>query len=330
MHRIVKKIALFLLVVGLLHTSLSLYLELRFSDVHWISRRLSGTLDIVYLGDSVLDAVFDDDSDRSTLDRMLANQLLLRQVTQLSLPAHNPDMFEVICDYMSYRDIKPRTAVVPVNMRSFSPSWEKRFSYQFSEEKRLLSNPFLYRLLIKPLKIFKYNKDFIERDVLESTPVFDGDREIGTVALLLSQMWYVEDVRKQYPGLQITEKLKRNSIAFQYLYTMDENNSRLQSLVDTALKLREMEINAVFYLTPINYEFAVDYYDQSARGRIEANAELVKRVMAKHGFEVLDYTFSLGRDKFGDIRLFPNEHLREQGRLFLAEQLAGYILDKGY
>jgi hypothetical protein len=330
MRRIIKKSALFLLLVGLAHTALSSLLDLRFSDVEWIAQRLSGTLDIVYMGDSVLDAVYNSDKDRSTLDRMLSRNLPRRRVKRLNSPALNPDMFEVICEYMSYKGVKPRTAVVPINLRCFSPSWQKRFAYQFSEEKRLLSNPFLYRFLIKPLKIFKYNKDFIDQQELESTPVFDGDRQIGTVATLVNQMWYTEKLKQQNKNFQIPVELKRNSIAFQYLFTMDENHSRLQSLIDTALKLREMEINAVFYLTPINFELAVDYYDQSARSRIEANAELIKRVMSEHGVEVLDYTFTLGRDKFEATRFFPNEHLQDKGRMFLAEQLARIILDKGF
>ena len=80
----------------------------------------------------------------------------------------------------------------------------------------------------------------------------------------------------------------------------------------------------IFSITPIDYQTGQKYLGNRFKERIEKNISIIRSSLQKEGYSVMDLSVSLDSDIFA-WTYWPNEHLNEHGRAFLAETLAKQI-----
>lgn len=318
MSKIIQKSLLFIVAAGLIHLGVSCILGLRFSSLEDLADLLKGKADIIYLGDSVLLQADADDRNKAAISDYLGELLPECRIKLIAGRAFHPGVYEAICSYILASGERPRTIIIPINLRSFSPSWDKRHIYQLNDEIRLLSNPCLYHFWFKPLEIFKARLD-ASRDELESSNVFDDRRLIGTVASILKEM-------NDHPA-DAPDSLKRKSIAFLYLYRLDDSHRKVRSLINIVSMLHKSGVQSILYVTPLDYRLCASYYGDDFRPRVEKNIEVIKSSLKSQDIAVLDLAFSL-ESEFFSHSYYPNEHLKESGRRLVAEKLAEVIHKK--
>ncbi|HLY74826.1 MAG TPA: hypothetical protein VKU80_11970 [Planctomycetota bacterium] len=92
-----------------------------------LARSLAEKVDVVYLGDSVLESLADRDSDRRDISQMLAEHLDHQSVALVSHAGYGMEVYLSFAEYLSRQPAPPKVLVVPINLRSFSALWPYSF-----------------------------------------------------------------------------------------------------------------------------------------------------------------------------------------------------------
>ncbi|MFC1583036.1 hypothetical protein ACFL4W_05820, partial [Planctomycetota bacterium] len=114
-------------------------------------------------------------------------------------------------------------------------------------------------------------------------------------------------------------------LIFHYLYKLSPKHPKLAAMRKLIELAQEARTRLLFFVTPLDWQTGEEHHPGEFRKITAANIALIKAIAAPHGIEVLDLSCSLTTDFFA-YRRFPNEHLGQQGRAFVADQLAAWVL----
>jgi len=91
-----------------------------------LDRGLADKVDVVYLGDSVLESVSARDADKRNIAQLIEGQ----SVVLVSHAGYGMEVYLRFAEYLARQPARPRTLVVPVNLRSFSALWPYSFELE--------------------------------------------------------------------------------------------------------------------------------------------------------------------------------------------------------
>lgn len=137
--------------------------------------------DIIYFGDSTINWAAKSDvneEDVGLLQRLLPQS----RVAKITHASYQMDVYKAYAEYIVRKGYHPKVVIIPINLRSFSPEWDKQPLWQFEKEKLTLAmKDTFWMRFYKPLGVFKYFEPRMTRFEYEQTKVFDGDTWIGRV-----------------------------------------------------------------------------------------------------------------------------------------------------
>jgi hypothetical protein len=266
----------------------------------------------LFVGDSSVLWTKANDVDRRSIGRMFEEQAPGTHV--LASAAYTAELWHLEVQELLRRGVRFRTLLAPVNLRSFSTSWDRHPTYQFAKEKAFLSLPEPLRGFYWPLLSLQAIKavPISQRDY-DSSPVFDGRLVVGTV----------RDFEDARPLLGPAKRLKRDFV-YHYMEQLGPEQRNLRAFVTLATSLRERGIRAVFYVTPVDVETADRALGPRFRQQIGANVATVRRALAPTGAELIDLSFDVPASAF-DYSEAPNEHLKPEGRIQVAGRLTEIV-----
>jgi hypothetical protein len=309
------KLAIFLIIIFFLQV-LFLIIDIRsFHQLIVLEKAQKEKTDIIYFGDSSDTDYSNKDLDKRSISQMLEEILPNYSMASISNPAYAADIFLEFCKHMIRQKYYPKIVIIPINMRSFSPSWDRNWGWQFEKEKAILKNK-LFFMFFKTMEVFdKNNKRFneITQSEFENTEVFNGEKAVGRV--------------KDFEGHEFrhySEENMKNSILYFYMFSLKNDHRKLKSLAEVAKILLENNIKPVFYITPIDYETGERYFPGEFSERLKNNVETIKSAFKENNLEILDLSADLKTDFFAWEK-YPNEHLDEKGRKYVAEKIAEII-----
>jgi pimeloyl-ACP methyl ester carboxylesterase len=331
------RLSAFILLLVLLQLGVSVLFPVEIpQDVLLLEEYLSNGVDVIYLGDSTLVQP----AGEVTLGEILEEMLPGYTVGQVAHPAYGLDLFARYVQYIVRSDHRPEVIVVPVNMRSFSPEWDRRPGYQFEEEKAVLTyGLFASRMLLRPLKILGALDPKITQEEFLNTAVYDGDIAVGTVRDFEAPGKDGNDTLQQeaefvyhdaLPSEEDAEALQK-ALTYYYMFRLDQDHRKLRALAQIARLCDESGIRVIFYITPVNYQRGTSVLGDVFRERFVENVDVihaaVRSALSQEDTErvtMLDLSFGLEAYAFVDM-----EHLREQGKIYVADQLAAAIRPEG-
>ena len=296
------------------------------SEILRLDGYLKDEIDVLYFGDSTLSYPVGG----VTTGRILQEMLPDYTVGEISHPAYGLDLYLRYVEYSVRGGHRPHTIIIPINMRSFSPEWDMRPSYQFEKEKRILTyGLFLSRIFLRPLEVFGAFQPAISQDVFQSTTVYNGDTPVGTVRDFedLADEDALERLRGDagfvYHDIlpsEDDEEALQQALIYRYMYGLNKDHRKLQGMLEMAELCTENDTNVIFYITSVNYQRGERFLGSAFSERFSENAGLAKSLLAANStanVTVLDLGFGLEAYAFVDM-----EHLREIGKTYVAEQLA--------
>lgn len=313
-----KKLFIKLAILVLLALSFQfLFLTIKinsFEQLKVLNRAIKENVDVVYFGDSSASNYGRNDSDKSSLPQMLGKILGERTLVSIDNPAYAAGIFLEFSKYMIREKYYPEYVVIPINIRSFSPSWDKNPGYQFEDQKEILNSKLSF-MFLKSIEAFdkKNRLSEISQSEFENTDVFNGEEIVGKV--------------KDFEGHEFrnySEENMKDSILYFYMFSLTEDHRKISSLSQIAQILTENNIKPIFYITPVDYETGERYFPGQFSERLKHNTELIKSVLEKNNVRVMDLSIILGSDFFAWER-YPNEHLNEKGREYVAKKIAERI-----
>lgn len=291
-----------------------------------LDQQLQAGVDTVYLGDSIL--IYP--AGEPTIPEILRDLVPNHTIGDIAHPAYHLDLYERYVNYLVKHKSQVETVIIPINMRSFSPEWDLRPTYQFEREKTILTyGPALSTVFYRMFDTFGLFDSPISQADFQEAAVFNGDQPVGEVAefeeLIGASTTAPEAGPNDFayhasiPSEDEVEALKA-TLVYYYMYRLDQHHRKIQSLKATSRLLLENGIKPIFYITPINYELGETHLGQAFQQQLAENTAVVERVLRRKDVDVLNLVFDLEAYNFIDT-----EHLTENGKTYIAEVLAAAI-----
>lgn len=272
--------------------------------------------DIVYFGDSTINWAPTSDVNQESMPGLLQRLLPVNRVAMIEHASYQMDVYEAYARYIVRKNYHPQVVIIPINLRSFSPEWDKQPLWQFEKEKITLAmKDTFWMKFYKPLSVFKYFEPRITRFEYEQTKVFDGRTSVGRI----------RDFDNPDFKIFSDEKMKKK-LFFRYVYPLAVEHRKIKALVATAQLLKAHGVQPIFYITPVDFQTIEQYLGKDSLARITQNIELIKNSLSLSGVTFLDFSYSLGTEDFcwredGEGPFYPNEHLRLRGRMMVVKLL---------
>jgi len=264
---------------------------------------------IVYFGDSTTYTFSVKDADKRSIPACLQ-----RGLEEKVIPVtHGSYHLGIYRDFIKYlaKHSQPKAIIIPINMRSFSAEWDTRPEYQFKKESLLLNLGLMWSPLYKPLSIYTdFFNDKLDKSGWLDSEVLDNGKVAGKIRDF-------EDIGTKNPSASDMRK----RIIFQYRYELASDHRKLLALHDICEVAKKQRINILFYITPVDLDYIDGVYSGTS-ALVGKNVGTVKDVISSCGFSVVDLSHSIPSNYFDwKVNGFPNEHMNEKGRLFVAARL---------
>ncbi|MFZ2621019.1 MAG: hypothetical protein WAX85_00435 [Minisyncoccia bacterium] len=322
MKNFIAKVILFILIIIFVQVMISRFIApqiisipLGIPGIRKLDKYLYDHYKVIYFGDSVIRATSPNDVDQSSIVQMFSKISPGLTVGDLSSPAYHLGIFEAMADYISRSQSKPEAIIVPINLRSFSPEWDMRPEYQFENEIFFLTSSHFLTYFSKPLSVLHLVKtNTVSIDTYLSTPVYYGKTIVGIV--------------KKYQDEGLLTKPEPENIKdfyiLDYMYSLNESHRKLISLSKLIDIAQKSGIKVYPYVIPIDWEGGIKYVGSDFTKQVGTNIKVICSEIKKRNAPCLDISFGLSSDNFihGD---YPNEHLSQKGREFVAKQVHDFF-----
>jgi hypothetical protein len=315
------KIPVFIALLVVIHSGISLLFPASLpAEIVQFDRYLTEGVDVLYFGDSTLILPVGEVTTGEILQEFLPD----RRIGQVAHPAYSLDLFYDYVVYMDRHGEWPDTLVMPVNMRSFSPAWDMRPSYQFEKERKILAMGLSSaRLFLRPLEIFGFFQPSISQQAFLDTPVYDGNVLVGRVRDF--ETLAVDEVvqgktKNAYREVKLEDqKTAQPVLTYHYMFNLEPDHRKLDAMIAVAELAAARGVNVIFYITPVNVEQGERFLGQPFSERFTHNIRVVQSrfdAASLDNVTLLDLAFDLPSYDFIDL-----EHLTETGKEYIAEQI---------
>lgn len=263
-------------------------------EVSLFKSYLNKNTEIIYFGDSSATSYSYQDRNKGSIQTFLADNLKEYQIGAITHPAYMMDTFEKYIKYLTKNNQAVKIIVITVNLRSFSKEIEENPMNQFRKVKFFLEYPSsLLNILYQPMSAFKVYQ-------VGSDSKLNGSKS---------------DTMEQ-------------QLKLRYMYDLSKNQTGIKTMEQIKDHLGGSNIKVLFYITPIDYQEASRFMGREFEIKVSQNISVLKEILDKPNIEVLDLSFSLDHQSFDWPGIYMNEHLKEDGRKFVARQLANFIRNK--
>jgi hypothetical protein len=189
----------------------------------------------------------------------------------ISGSALNAGVFRRVCDLFLARAALPRIAVIPINLRSFSPTWDLDPNYQFQDEYEKLQSLCERR----PASHVCIEPTLTAWSIYNGVPLaYPGEPciTLGEFRKLTEETFPKTDPRWRERAASI--------FTFHYMYVLQPRHRKLVDLISTVKSLVAAGTKVVCYVTPVNYEGGVRYVGRRFRRAVRRNVSVVEKELA--------------------------------------------------
>ncbi len=281
-------------------------------EVTMLDEYLKNGTEIIFLGDSVIDSVAESDKDKSSIVAIISKMNPSLTIRALTHGGYHLGVYEVILKNISKSKLKPKIIIIPINLRSFSPGWDMLPVYQFEREQFYFSTSRLLAYFYKPLAIMKaINTNAVTYSEYLELPVYYGNRKIGMVSEF--------DNFSKFNV--INDKNIRDKFIFDYMYDLSNEHRKIKSMLNIINTAKNNNIQLYIYVTPIDIDNGVKYVGNDFVRQTKKNSNYICYLIKKENLPCLNLSQGLNSSNF-NYSVYPNEHLNEKGRRFVAEKIS--------
>jgi hypothetical protein len=282
------------------------------AEIQQLDGLLTHDTNVIYFGDSTITSFAEFEENKDFISTLLQEMQPNQTIGRISYPAYHLGVFLEYARYIVNQKHLPQVVIIPINLRSFSPGWDLNPGYQFDKEVRFLqqNNNLFVKAFDTSLSIFRWYKPKITQKTFETTSVYNGSEKVGVV----------EEFEKIFSEAS-TLANKGNILIYNYLYDLRPEHRKLQSMLELVDIYHANNIHVILYITPIDYQLGESLLGDSFSEQVTQNTALITSMLAEKDVVLLDLSNCLTSEYFG-WHEYPNEHLNENGRFFVAEKLS--------
>lgn len=291
-----------------------------------ISQRATEGVDMVYLGESSNSNYNDNDTDKRYISMMIDDLLPAHHVGNLSKSAcHAGIYYDILRNIPKNNDVK--TAIVTVNMRSFTTEWIYSSLEPALRKEQLMMKkaPALYRRMLLTFKAYPtwteeersniMSESFKRQTFVLPHPfpyhnAYEWDYGVGSTYTLYNG---------SQPPLD-TIMLACHHIKH-FAYTLDDNNPRIKDLDNIVKLCEERGWQPVFNILAENVDQIDSLCGPDLMYLLKQNVKFVTDRYEAMGVITVNNLTAVRDASFSD-RNFPTEHYDQVGRRAIAENVA--------
>jgi 2-polyprenyl-3-methyl-5-hydroxy-6-metoxy-1,4-benzoquinol methylase len=264
---------------------------------------------ILFFGDSVTLRVSTYDKDKRSLLEMVHDKLGERcTMSMVARSAYHSTVYQYFISALMHMRHRPKMVIIPINMRSFSPQWDRNPAWQFNEEINLLKDYVAGRTLnYTPAKSSELSNEELFRQGEAVYPYTDFSR-IGQFLDIINTKDNLSTEAKIFRIKQI--------FIFHYLHHLIPNHRKLTSLIEAVKLLSNNNILTLCYITPVNYQGGNKYVGEEFSTALRKNTQTVIDALSELNSKsviIRNYSTLLAADKFFTPD-HQTEHLNQEGR----------------
>jgi len=279
--------------------------------------------EVLLFGDSVHERTSRDDSDLRPIGRMVADSLEGQAtVAWICHSAYHAGVYLALSRVLEALSCRPRQVVVPINLRSFSPQWDKDPALACGDHvatysrwlaaRRRAAGPF------QGADVGPTRGEFLRSPVVYP----------GGVARTVADMEMI--VRAQPTGREGREQRWRDLFVYFQMQPIEPTHRKLQLLAEGGSLLASLGVQPLLYILPVNHEAGARWVGPGFGTAVRRNAGVVVdrlRQLALPGMRLEDWSLSLDIGNFFSDH-DPTEHLNERGRAHVAKEIARVTLEQ--
>lgn len=287
---------------------------------------VSEEADVVYLGESSNHAVADDELDQRFISDMLQDLLPDHRVGNLDKDAcHAGVYYDIMRNIPAESPV--RTAVVTVNIRSFSTEWiYSDLETALNKERVMMKKaPALYRRLLLAFKGYTHWSD-AERDKIVRTGLkrqsFDPPADLPYATATQWDRAVASDMWSR--GVSQDTIVLATHYVKCFACQVDDDNPRIRDLDRIVSLCQRRGWRLVFHILPDNEEQMAELVGPELVELVHRNGTFVEQRYRAMGVTVVNNQGIVADADFRD-RDYPTEHYRQAGRLAVASAISHAI-----
>ena len=285
--------------------------------------------DMIYLGESSNHNCRESDSDKRTICQMIDDQLPGHKVADLAKNATHAGVFYDIMANIP-RSSQVGTAIVTVNMRSFTSEWIwSDLEVPLRKEQVLMKRaPALYKRMLLAFKAYPHWEEderwaLVRRGIRHQTFSLPAPFPYTNAAEWDSHTWD--------EGCRLGLNADTVGLACHYIKcfatTVTDRNPRIRDL-DRIVKLcRQRGWQPVFHILPDNEDQMAQLVGPELLQLLHDNARFVQQRYESMGVLVVNNQGAVRDEDFND-KEYPTEHYDQVGRRAVADAVAAAIRDR--
>ncbi len=269
--------------------------------------------EIVFFGDSVVQTMALGDADPRLLPDMLAGELD-EPVLRISQAATGAQMHAAWLRYAARLSPPPRAVIIPINLRSFSPHWERNPGWVFDDVAAMIDHPLYARLG----SVLEWDWGRPTDEAFAASPIIVGGVEVGTIATL-------DDGAA---GWAPSVETRRSRYLVRYASDITRSR-RLGAFRALVAEANASRFPVILYLTPVDIDVIEEHVDAATLAAVQANLAVLREALADTRWPSVDLSEAVRAADFDHPIGDPHEHLKWGGRIACARALAEAVREAG-
>jgi len=281
---------------------------------------------ILIFGDSVVDYVARNEQSHESLRELYINLFgKLANTFVVAGRGYHSELYFSYCRFIAQTTNPPNLVIVPINIRSFSPSWDLDPQFQFVEliseldEAYHGNKKFFYKMpRITPLS----------NSIFSSVPLKFPGKNWMTIGDYRS-------ISRNKPNSEtdpLWAKRLDNIFTYHYMFPIYKQHRKLINLCQIVKLLQQNDVRILIYVTPINYRAGLKFVGEQFVDVVNSNIKIISESLLDldiHEVQppkvspgvFLNYAYRFNSSAFFTSHN-STEHIRFDERTELANRLA--------
>lgn len=305
---------------------------------------------VIFFGDSVINADHINQNNPSSLVKVFENYISLHSL-EISNAAYNLYIFEKYFKLIKNYNKETSLIIIPINLRSFSSSWNRMPEYQFERECSYLSilsmefntgciKEHIKNLIIKE-RLKRRQEEFLNTPVLAKgflkntkNNFFNNLRQRCDVKIIANtRRFYCKDkndfdqaLEYMQHGLTWVQAVQTMRYNYHYAEEIIDSNVIYKSFIKIIEYAKKKDLKILFYITPLNVTSINHLSGKPLLDIINKNIKKLKDKEDKKNIFVLNLLDILEQKHFEEK--CACEHIDLEGKQKLSNYLVKYIKTK--
>lgn len=270
--------------------------------------------DLVFIASSINFTTAKTDTDKRDMAQMIDDAIDGCAVLDVSRGGNNVELYDEITQRILDHKSTPTMFIYEVSIRTFAPVYNEPANARSLKDDEVIFRDDVLTSFYHALNVFRYDFGIDSEKEYNKMVIYDGTEAIGPLD---------EFMKKAHPsGLTVPEK----KFLINYMGRVTEGNPKFKALKKLVNLIKKNDLDAFFLIPPENYRQGMKHFPEKFEKEFDANVSLVKSLLDKEDIPFIDLSKSLGSKRFTHTAQFPNGHLDQRGRQFVADKITAEII----